>query len=266
MLLSIIFFVVAALAVVAVYLAAPALSLWWIWLLYPAAWLSTVLLFLAYLLLSTLFMPQKKHPAGKSNRYARCMMYVMLDWVLRLLGVRYTVTGREKLPSVPCVLIGNHRSDFDPMITFAALRGVQLSYISKKENFRIPIAGPYICYTGFLPLDRQNPLRAARTIKEGARLIREEGVTMGIYPEGTRSKKGELLPFKEGAFRMAKMAGAPIAVLITRNTEQVAHNFFRRRTHVPVEILGVIDAETVARATTAELSAMARDMMASALA
>lgn len=246
------------------YVAFPALSLWYVLLFLPGWFLALNILYLLYLFLSSLFF-SRKVPPGRDNPYCRGMMHITLDWLLTLFRVRYHVSGEEMLPTEPFVLISNHRSDFDPMVTFVALPRTRLSYISKEGNFRIPIAGRYIYHTAFLPLDRENPMRAMRTLREGARLVREEGISMGIYPEGTRSRTGELLPFKEGAFFLAKKAEAPLVVMVTEHTEDISHNLLRRRTDVAVRILGVIDRETVGRESTAELSARTRAMMEAAL-
>lgn len=247
------------------YVAFPALSLWYVLLLLPGFFLALNILYLLYLFLSSLFFSQKV-PMGRDNPYCRGMMRLTLDWLLTLFRVHYHVSGAELLPKEPFVLVSNHRSDFDPMVTFVALPHAHLSYISKEGNFKIPIAGNYIYHTAFLPLDRENPMRAMRTLREGARLVREEGISVGIYPEGTRSRTNELLPFKEGAFVLAKKAAAPLVVMVTEHTEDIPHNLVRCRTDVSVRILAVIDRETVAEETTAELSARARALMEAALA
>lgn len=234
------------------------LSPWWLVPLFLGAFLLLNVLYLLYLLLTS-YLFGFDHPYEKDNRYCRFMTHLTLDWLLHLFRIRAHVTGMEILPEEPFVLVGNHRSDFDPIITFRLLKHRKTAFISKKENMRIPIAGRYIYQIGFLPLDRDNPLRAMRTIKEGARLVREENMIMGIYPEGTRSKTEKMLPFKEGAFLLAKKAEAPIVVMALRGTGDISRNVPLRSTRVSGAFLRVIPKETVASTSIEELSAMARE-------
>lgn len=237
------------------------LSYRWLFALIPGVFLAENAVWLLYLYVSSLFLSLKCEP-GRDNPYCRCVTGVVISWILTLFRVSYTVEGKEKLPQGPFVLVANHRSDFDPMVTFDALRRrVRLSYITKTGNVRIPIAGRYIYHTGFLPIERDNPMQSLRTIRTAATLVKDRGTSVGIYPEGTRAKTDELLPFKEGAFLLAKRAGAPLVVMTTRGTEKISGNLIRRRTRVRVRILGVIDRETVFASSTAELSAMTRAMM-----
>ena len=248
------------------YAFAPALSPLWLFLFIPAAFLLLNILFLALLFISCFFLPGG---AKGSGNYPWCRRTIrrVLRWLFVWFRVSYPVKGWELMPDCPAVLVSNHRSDFDPMVVLAAVSDRPISFISKESNFRIPIAGPYIRHAGFLPLDREHPLRAARTIKEGARLVKEEGITVGIYPEGTRAKTEELLPFKEGAFVLAKKAEAPIVLFVTPNTEKIARGLpFRPRVHAPIEIIEVIPRETVAERSLAELAEYCRTRIASYLA
>ena len=88
---------------------------------------------------------------------------------------------------------------------------------------------------------------------------------MGIYPEGTRSKTGELLEFKEGAFLLAKRAKAPVVVITTKGTNQIAKRMILKATKVDLEVIEVIDKETVQDMKLSDLSARVRESIANAL-
>lgn len=266
MLLVILFAIFSLITSAIPYLVNPTLSPLWLILFVPLEFIGWNALFLAVLLLSTLFLPGG--PKGEASLpWCRRVIRPVMKWLFAVLNVSLHVKGEEIVPDCPCVFVSNHRSDFDPMAVLATFSKQPLIYISKESNFRIPIAGPYIRHAGFLALDRVNPLRAARTIKEGARRVREDGLTVGIYPEGTRSRTEELLPFKEGAFVLAKKAEAPIVLMITPNTEKIGKGLpFRPRVHVTVEYLEVISAEKVAEMTAAELATYCRDRIAARLA
>ena len=150
--------------------------------------------------------------------------------------------------------MANHRSNFDPFIAIAVCPRSELAYVAKPEIFNIPITGSFVHKCFFLSIDREDNRKALETIRQGT-------VSIGIYPEGTRSKTGELLPFRCGAFQIAKRAGAPIVIAKTTGTEQIAHRFARRRTLVRFDVLDVLDSDTVARLHTREIGEIARARM-----
>ncbi|MBR5295893.1 MAG: 1-acyl-sn-glycerol-3-phosphate acyltransferase, partial [Clostridia bacterium] len=147
------------------------------------------------------------------------------------------------------------------MVTFVLTKGRKLGFISKKENMRIPIAGPIIQKIGFLPLDRENPLKAMRTIHKAAKLVSDQGFTMGIYPEGTRSLDGKLLEFKTGAFVMAKKAACPMVISKIEGTNEYHGRFPLRRTNTIFTVLEVVPAEAVKEKKPEELSEYARKII-----
>lgn len=231
-------------------------SPWWLLLLIPAFYIGLLVLYFGCLWLISLLFFKKK--SERSEAFCRRIIRSTMSWLLLMLRVRVTLSGTELLPDTPCVIVSNHRSDFDPMTVLAVLRGRKLIYISKEENFEIPLAGNYIRQAGFLAIDRENGMRAMRTLKKAAERIQADGLDVGIYPEGTRSKTGELLEFKTGAFYLAKKANAPIAVMTTSGTDRIFRNFPMRSTHVELRFCAVIDRETVCSASLEELSAQAR--------
>jgi 1-acyl-sn-glycerol-3-phosphate acyltransferase len=182
-----------------------------------------------------------------------------MDAILALFRFSFSGEKLESIPAEPCVIVCNHLSRFDPMVTFCLMKGRRLGFISKKENLRIPIAGPIISKIGFLPLDRENPLRAMRTIHAAAKLVSGQGYTMGIYPEGTRSYDGTLLEFKTGAFVLAKKASAPIVISVIEGTNQYKKNWPWRRTPVSFRVLDVIAAQQVQSLCAEELSDRCRE-------
>jgi 1-acyl-sn-glycerol-3-phosphate acyltransferase len=128
---------------------------------------------------------------------------------LGLSGIRYRVLGKEHLPAGrAAVYCSNHQSNVDPPVLFDALHR-RMHVLYKAELNRIPILARAFRLGGFIPVDRRNKEAAMRSIEAGARSI-ENGSSFLIFPEGTRSKTGELLPFKKGGFIMAIKAQAPI--------------------------------------------------------
>jgi 1-acyl-sn-glycerol-3-phosphate acyltransferase len=127
---------------------------------------------------------------------------------LTLSGIRYRVIGREHLPRGAAVYCSNHESNIDPPVLFRALHP-RLHILYKAELHKFPIMGQVFDVGGFVPVDRSDRDKALESIAHGAASLRA-GNSFLIFPEGTRSRGGELLPFKKGGFIMAIEAQVPI--------------------------------------------------------
>lgn len=130
-------------------------------------------------------------------------------------GIRFRVRGREHLPlDRAAVYCSNHQSNVDPPVLFEALHP-RMHILYKHELDQIPILARAFRLGGFIPVDRRNRDAAMRSIENGARAIRS-GSSFLIFPEGTRSRTDELLPFKKGGIHMAILARAPIVPVAIR--------------------------------------------------
>jgi 1-acyl-sn-glycerol-3-phosphate acyltransferase len=130
-------------------------------------------------------------------------------------GITFRVSGREHVPLTrAAVYCSNHQSNVDPPILFEALHP-RMHILYKHEIDQIPILARAFRLGGFIPVDRRNRDSSLRSIEAGARSIRS-GNSFLIFPEGTRSRTDELLPFKKRGFHMAILAGAPIVPVAIR--------------------------------------------------
>lgn len=213
-------------------------------------------------ILAAPFLSKKRVPK-KPNRFARFMLVEAYTIGLAFMRIHCHVTGREHLPprGTSFLLVCNHLSNFDHMLMIVCLRHYPISFISKPENFRIPIIGRYLWNSGFLAIDRTSARNAVTTVNETARRIAECGMCYGVFPEGTRSRSGKLLPFHSGVFHAAARAKSPVLVLHIQGTERVFRNMPWRRTKVELEILDCIDSDFVATHTDAQISERAYDKM-----
>jgi len=116
--------------------------------------------------------------------------------------------GAEHLPDGPFILMSNHQSNFDILSLLAAMPR-RIYWIAKKELFDIPIFGPSMRRGGYIPLDRSDGRKALKSMENAAAIIRQ-GSSVVMFPEGTRSRDGHLLPFKRGGFMLAVRAGVPV--------------------------------------------------------
>ena len=130
-------------------------------------------------------------------------------WMLRVAGIRLAVDGLERVPADgPVIYMGNHQGNFDINALSLAIPRL-FSWVAKEELFRVPLFGAAMRRAGYIPLDRSDGRKALKSMKLAAQRI-AAGASVVIFPEGTRTKDGDLLPFKRGAFMLAAKAGVPI--------------------------------------------------------
>jgi 1-acyl-sn-glycerol-3-phosphate acyltransferase len=127
---------------------------------------------------------------------------------LALVGIRYRVAGRHDVPTGGVVFCSNHQSNVDPPVLFLALHR-RLRMLYKVEVDRIPILSHAMHIGRFVAIDRTNRSQASQAIERAAGYVRQ-GLSFLVFAEGTRSRTGELLPFKKGGFILAILAQAPI--------------------------------------------------------
>lgn len=202
-----------------------------------------ILLFLLVLVVSALFVDMKKEYDTRSNYFER-MMDVMAWLILKLCNVKVIVSGLDKVPQTSRFLfVCNHRSMFDVIVTRTVLRKYDLIYVSKPENFKIPVAKQLAKRCRFLSIDRENPKNAMKTLVKAIDFIKKDEGSVGIYPEGTRSKSGALLPFHDGVFKIAQKADVPVLVTTVVGTEKVSKNAPFKRTKVYIDFIDCFKAE-----------------------
>jgi 1-acyl-sn-glycerol-3-phosphate acyltransferase len=140
--------------------------------------------------------------------------------VVRNAEIVLTVHGREHLaPGQAYVLMSNHQSHMDVPVLYHVL-GANLRMIAKKELFELPLFGRAMREAGFVEVDRKNRQRAIASL-ETAKEHLAAGTHIWVAPEGTRSKTGELLPFKKGGFVLAIDTGAPVLPITIVGTREI---------------------------------------------
>ena len=236
----------------------PALSLWWALPLAVGLYVALGALYIVLVLTIALLLPDTP-PSPRRYEVYHWVIVHTLSWIMLLLGFRVTLTGGERLPTDrPFLLVSNHRSGFDPLVTLAVLKRWSVGFVAKPEIFRIPVIRVAMKKACFLAIDRENARNAVATIKQAAEQITTLGLSMAIYPEGTRNKESEaLLPFHAGSFKIAKLAACPVAVMTIR---------YEKRRHLPgkrvsIQVVDLMDETFVAENNTATLSERAKAKM-----
>ena len=164
---------------------------------------------------------------GLASRLADSSGDLVLDlargwsrWVTSFAGVKIIVENRGNLvPDQPYVFMANHASSLDIWAVFVAIpRRIRL--IAKKQLGRIPLFGWVMRAGRFIFIDRKNGVAARRSIEEAGQRI-HDGISVLIFPEGTRTRDGSLGPFKKGGFHLAIKAGVPIVPVALRGTREL---------------------------------------------
>lgn len=144
-----------------------------------------------------------------------------IDAILGILMTRITVEGLEKMPKEGrFLLVCNHLSLLDPLVMLSRLSGYQLSFISKKENRDMPIIGAVMHRSMCQMIDRENDREALKSIIRCIRLLKEDEVSVVVFPEGYTSRDGHLQHFRSGVFKIALKAETPIVVCTIQGTEK----------------------------------------------
>ena len=129
-------------------------------------------------------------------------------FTFKVIGSEVEFIGQENIPDEHCLFVGNHQGILDiPALMLGANRTI--GFIAKKELFKVPIMGRWIKLCHSVGIDREDPRDAVRVIKEGVQHL-TNGFSLGIYPEGTRSKNGKIQEFKSGSLKLAIRAKVPV--------------------------------------------------------
>jgi 1-acyl-sn-glycerol-3-phosphate acyltransferase len=221
-----------------------------------ALWGLSILITGPFLLLYTLI---ARDP--RPLYYTGCFLAISC---VRLVGVRIEARGMEQLQrGQNYIFMSNHVSNLDPPVLLPSIPG-RCSVLVKKELFRIPLLGTGMKLVRLVPVDRSNRKAAIESVRAAVAVLRE-GLHMLIYPEGTRSGDGKLLPFKKGPFHLALESGVPVVPVTMLGTYEAwpKHRFALRAGtvtmvfHPPLDPREFVDRD--------QLMAAVRESIASAL-
>ena len=174
------------------------------------------------------------------NRVGGVYDWACRDWardILRAAGTPVVAEGLENIPrDRPVIYASNHSSMFDIWALFATLPG-SVRFLAKRELFKIPLLSRAMRAAGHIPIDRAARKKAFEAYDEAARTIQRGTSSIGVFPEGTRSRTGELLPFKNAPFGLAIAAQVPVVPVYVHHTFEILPKGAWRLRPRPIRLL-----------------------------
>jgi 1-acyl-sn-glycerol-3-phosphate acyltransferase len=203
--------------------------------------------------------PTQRVPGQWMRRFGRVTSSLTPLWSFRVEG-----EGPPDITTRPYVVVANHESNADPFLL--SFLPWDMRWIAKEELFRLPVVGKLMKYGGDIPL-RRGQRDSVEQMLEQCRRTLAAGMSIMMFPEGTRSRTGELLPFKDGAFELAIAAGVPVlpvAISGTRACMPKGSRWFGRARAV-ARVLSPISTEGMSAADVPALRERARNELTAAL-
>lgn len=195
-------------------------------------------------------------PQEHDDPFFRRVLYIIIDALIILAGVRLRTSGLEKTPKEGrFLLVCNHLALADPAVILHCFQQSQLAFVTKQENQALFLVNKFMHKIMCQNLNRENNREGLKTILRCIQLIKDDEVSMAIFPEGKITLDGRLGLFRAGAFKIAQKANVPIVVCTLKGTENLFPNMLHLRpTKIELNLLDVIPAEEVKSKTTVQIS------------
>ncbi|MBO5317839.1 MAG: 1-acyl-sn-glycerol-3-phosphate acyltransferase [Oscillospiraceae bacterium] len=238
----------------------------WLWLL-PVCLLGGFLLYAAlafgFLLLACAVVDPQK-PQEEDSRFYRNLVNWYIEAILTLARIRIHTRGLEKTPqSGRFLLVCNHIHDTDPAMIMRCFPKSQLAFVAKREVREMFLVGKLLPKLLCSFINRENDREALKTILRCISLLKEDKVSIGIFPEGYICPERKLQHFRPGVFKIAQKAKVPIVVCTLRDTQYVVKNLLKLKpSQVELHLLDVIPPEELEGVTTVEIADRVYRMMA----
>lgn len=238
----------------------------WLWVLplgFGGIFLTLLILaFLFLVIVCALIDPEK--PQEEDSRFHRVVTNLYIEALVQLLGVRIETEGLEKTPKEGrFLLVCNHLHEADPVLLLHCFQKSQLAFISKRENKTMFLVGKIMPKLMCQLVNRENDREALRTIIKCIQLIKEDKVSVAVFPEGYIHPQRKFQQFRPGVFKIAQKANVPIVVCTVQDTHKIIKNAMKlKRTTVKLHLLEVIQPESFSGKTTVEVANYVHDLMA----
>ena len=233
-------------------------SLAWLWVL-PLSFAGCFLglLVLALLFLVAVILPlDSKAQRTDDSRFYRTLANWYIELIVTVLPLRIEVEGLEKRPEGGrFMLVSNHLHEIDPAILMRYFPKAQLAFIAKKEVENMFLVGKLLPQLLSQFIDRENDREALKTILRCIQLLKEDKVSIGVFPEGGINTQRKLKHFRPGVFKIAQKAKVPIVVCTLRDTHKAIGTILKlKRATVTLHILDVVSTDWMEDRTTVEIA------------
>ena len=241
-------------------------GLTWLWLL-PVCLFGSILLLAACWFLLLVIMAKAvdmTEDQDKDSLFYRGVTRLTIDALLPILKVHVEAQGLKQLPKDSrFLLVCNHLHDTDPIVLLWAFPKSQLGFISKRENDTKFLIGPFLRKLLCQPINRENDREALKTILNCIKLIKEDEISVGVFPEGYIRGDNLMHPFRSGVFKIAQKANVPVVVCTLQGTQHIYKNMKTwSPSFVKLHLVGVITPEEQQGRTAVDIAHEAYQMMA----
>lgn len=238
---------------------------WWLApIIYVGLFLGFVIIHIC-LLVFTFALIDPKSPPEKGTRFYRFILNSSLPLMLWMAKVKVKLSGLdpEEIPNDEKMLfVCNHLSELDPIILMSVFPEHNIGFVGKKDICtKMPLIAKSMRKLYGVFVDRENDREAAKSIIEASHILKDQKASVGLFPEGYTNKGSQLLPFRNGSFKIALKAKAPIVVCAIHNTRILPKRILRRKTVVELKIVDLIYPHEYEGMNTAELGDMIHEKM-----
>ncbi len=238
----------------------------WLWQLpvgFLGAFLAQLILLFLTMVVMTKFVKMDQ-VQEKDNKFFRFVINEVIVLLITLLGVKIETKGLEKLPKDKRIMVVcNHLNDTDPVVLLHYFKKYELAFISKRENDKKFLIGPFLRAILCQPINRENDREALKTILHCIDLLKRDEVSIAVFPEGYTSMDGLLHPFRPGVFKIAQRTKVPVVVCTLRDTQTIFNNILHLKgSKISLSVLDVIRPEEYEGLSAVELSDKVHKLMA----
>lgn len=244
-------------------------NLGWLWQI-PVGFLVGFLLAAALafgILVAVCYSIDPEKPREKDSPWFRAMINSYIRAILTVLPIRINIRGMEKFRvEGRFMLVCNHLDNIDPAFLFYAFPKSQLAFVAKKETRDMFLVGHALPKLLCTFLNRENDREALKSILRCISLLKNDTVSVAVFPEGRINKYRKLAHFRPGVFKIAQKANVPIVVCTLQNTNHVIGRLLKGKgSTVELHVLEVIPAEQIQAGTTVEVADRVYSLMAADL-
>lgn len=240
-------------------------DLWILLVSYFCSILIGIIILILYVFVLSLFISNKKE-ITKTKKYYLRMMQRACELILMISGARVYTRGMEKIPTdKKFMLVMNHQSWFDAVVSLWTLRAYDVSFVMKESLMKKFLLGKYLKAVRFIALNRENPREGIKSINNCVQRITSNESSIVIFPEGTRSGGYNMGEFHNGSFKIATKSQCPIVICALQNSWKVMRRFPFRKTNVYFDVIDVYNYDDYKEKKTQEISDNAHNLILSNL-